>query len=324
MNLLVVGGVLARILVTMAPADSVPADARVPRAGGQQPAAAEPAAEALKELFPGVRADITGRIVEVEATVSPMLVPDARAPRFYLEVLACSPGTREHETFFIVKAKPSHIHAALLASGFLPGHPGSIERAAGTFRTVDPAGERVRVRIVHTPKGSTAPVEIDPLDWIINAESVPVPGQGPAGAEKPVKDAPFSPTADAGVRRFADHEASVAKKADASKEPGWVFAGSRMVPAPTKRVEGNPQPAADVPEVYQADGTGVIIGLTTFGSEVIGWSRTISPDAVVQTPEWVADFSKTLPACTPVRIRITRAETRAPDRPAAPAGSSHP
>ena len=55
-------------------------------------------------------------------------------------------------------------------------------------------------------------------------------------------------------------------------------------------------------------GAGTIIGLTTFGSEVIAWSRVISPDSGVQAPEWIADFSKTPPANTRVRVRIRKAE----------------
>ena len=41
----------------------------------------------------------------------------------WLELLACAPGTKEHEAVFSVKAKPSSIHAALLALGQEPGSP---------------------------------------------------------------------------------------------------------------------------------------------------------------------------------------------------------
>lgn len=77
-------------------------------------------------------------------------------------------------------------------------------------------------------------------------------------------------------------------------ERTWVFAGSRLV-----RFEGR--------EVYDADGTGVLVGLTTFGSEAVAWPDMISPDSEVEAPVWIADPAKTPKVDTPVRIRITPA-----------------
>lgn len=72
----------------------------------------------------------------------------------------------------------------------------------------------------------------------------------------------------------------------------WLFAGSRMV----KR-QGR--------EWYDADGAGMLIGLTTFGGETIAWSHTISPDSNMQAPEWIASSKATPPAGTPVRVTIS-------------------
>ena len=79
-----------------------------------------------------------------------------------------------------------------------------------------------------------------------------------------------------------------------------MFAGSKIVKR--KNASGEER------EVYDADGSGTIIGLTTFGSEVIGWSRLISPDASAEEPEWIADFGKTPPADIKVRVRIRKAD----------------
>ena len=65
-------------------------------------------------------------------------------------------------------------------------------------------------------------------------------------------------------------------------------------------------------EVYDADGTGVVVGLCCFGSETIAWSRTFSPDASVDEPEWVADFTKTPPPGTAVRVRVQKRKQRGP------------
>lgn len=73
--------------------------------------------------------------------------------------------------------------------------------------------------------------------------------------------------------------------------PTWVFAGSRIVP-----FGGS--------ERYEADLTGTLIGLTTFGSETIAFTRVLSPEASVQEPEWIADISRVPNIGTPVSVRI--------------------
>jgi len=232
------------------------------------------AATGLRDLFPGVRADLRAKAVEFDARITPMLVKDERAPLFFLEVLACSPDTREHETFIVSTAKPSHIHAALLAIGLKPGAPGGWSFKDGRLTPFQPAGDRLNLRFAFNDKVGRE-VEADPLDWIVNAR---------------------------GSSRFADAERKIAKESN-QPPPGWVFAGSKFV----KRRPPGDEPGHER-EVYDADGSGTIIGLTTFGSEVIAWSRVISPDANIQEPEWVADFTKTPPAETKIVVRIRKAE----------------
>lgn len=71
----------------------------------------------------------------------------------------------------------------------------------------------------------------------------------------------------------------------------WVFAGSRFV-----EWQGR--------EFYDADGTGTLVGLTTFGSETVAWSDVISHESRVQAPVWKAD-NDTMPRLgTPVTVRI--------------------
>jgi len=233
-----------------------------------------------REVFPGVRADLQAKTVEFEAQITPMLVKDERAPLFFLEVLACSPNTREHETFVISTVKPSHIHAAMLLIGLKPGEPGKWSLKDGQLVSTPPTGDRVRVRFAYKDKDGRE-VEADPLDWIVSAR----------------KDA------GAAVAHFVDAEAKIAREANPpAPAPGWVFAGSKFV---KRRAQG---PDGKETEAYDADGSGTIIGLTTFGSEVIAWSRVISPDSNVTEPEWVADFSKTPPAETKITVRIRKAD----------------
>ncbi len=82
-------------------------------------------------------------------------------------------------------------------------------------------------------------------------------------------------------------------------ERNWVFAGSRLV---DRAAVGGRR------EFYDADGTGVLIGLTTFGSEVLAWPDVISPDTAIEEPVWIADPERTPPFDTPVTIRIKPAD----------------
>lgn len=229
------------------------------------------AASGMRELFPGVRADSSTKTVEFDAQITPMLVKDDKAPLFFLEVVCCAPNTREHETFLITTVRPSHIHAAMLAVGLNPGAPGGWTLKDRTLTPTQPSGDRLTVRVAFTDKDGHE-VEQNPLDWIINArDKAPFPA-----AESRLATARSQPT------------------------PGWMFTGSKIVKR--KNASGEER------EVYDADGSGTIIGLTTFGSEVIGWSRLINPDASAEEPEWIADFSRTPPAEMKVRVRIRKTE----------------
>lgn len=224
----------------------------------------------MRQVFPGVYADLQAKVVEFEGRITPMLVKDDRAPLFFLEVLVCSPDTREHETLVVSKVKPSHIHAALLLIDLKPGTPGRWTIENNQLTPVQPTGDRVSLRFVYMDK-TGARIEADPLDWVVSNRD---------------------------KQRFMDSE-NAAAQTNKSPPPHWLFAGSKFV----KR----PGPDGLVREVYDADGSGTIVGLTTFGSELIGWSRIISPDASVEEPQWVADFSKTPPPDTAVRVRIRAA-----------------
>lgn len=73
----------------------------------------------------------------------------------------------------------------------------------------------------------------------------------------------------------------------------WIFAGSRFAPNPPRMGPG---------EHYVADMTGSIIGLVTFGDEVIGFSRVLSGDSAVQSPEWEVATDRVPPLGTPVTL----------------------
>lgn len=80
----------------------------------------------------------------------------------------------------------------------------------------------------------------------------------------------------------------------------WIFAGS------TERETSRGL-------LYEADAAGTVIGLASFGSEVISWSIPISHQEADGDLEWVAAQDAMPPARTPVIVRIHLTEDPTPD-----------
>jgi hypothetical protein len=173
-----------------------------------------------------------------------------------LEQIACSPQTREHESLVVIKAKPSQVHAALLIAGFEPGAPGRWTFEGNSLGTVDPTGEKLAILVRYSDRtGKTVKRPI--RDWIRNANRAALPSPGRSTTQ---------PEASGGANRTAEFP----------DEP-WIFAGSIIRPNPASMGPG---------EHYVADFTGSIIGLVTFGDEVIGFSRVFADQESVQAPIW--------------------------------------
>lgn len=119
--------------------------------------------------FPGIRFDVSARWVEFDATV-PIRLDDLRAPRVYLEQVVCIPDTKEHEVVLVTQARPSHIHAALLAVGLKPGRP-AVWRQEGTKMVpVPPEGDPVRIELIYTNAHGER-VTDSPRLWVKNART---------------------------------------------------------------------------------------------------------------------------------------------------------
>jgi len=134
---------------------------------------AAPAGEVpVIKTLPGIVVDTKAREVRLEGEVC--------LQRGGLELLACSPGTREHESVIVVKAKPSHIVFALALLGLAPGQPGYVT-AAGSFSP--PGGTVVDVAArwtVAKPDGKTETVEV-PVWKLLKL------GGSESGLERPVQ-----------------------------------------------------------------------------------------------------------------------------------------
>lgn len=113
-------------------------------------------------LLPHVRIDREARAVEIDAKV-------VNREAQWLELLVCSPGSREHETILTSPAKPSHVHLALLTIGLQPGAPMSWRRVEQQVEIDPPRGPALRVVVLETRDGKT--VRHDANQWIIHQQT---------------------------------------------------------------------------------------------------------------------------------------------------------
>ena len=114
-----------------------------PALAATAPTVTAPAATATQDVIiksmPGIVVNTKAREVRLEAHVC--------LTKGSLELLACAAGTKEHESIFSIKAKPSQVTYALFLLGLEPGVPGqALDR--GIFRP--PAGELLDITVRFT------------------------------------------------------------------------------------------------------------------------------------------------------------------------------
>jgi len=114
---------------------------------------AEPVGKRL-EYAPGVVIDFAQRQVEVAAEVA--------LREGLLELLACSPRTKEHESILVALPRPWHIYQALGLVGLTPGHPAAWDPKHK--RGVPPTGDELTISITYQRDGER--VEVDAWDWL--------------------------------------------------------------------------------------------------------------------------------------------------------------
>jgi biopolymer transport protein ExbD len=145
------------------------------------------------KTLPGIVVDTKAKEVRLESEVC--------LQRGGLELLACSPGTREHESILVVKAKPSHIVFALALVGLSPGQPGYMTEA-GSFSP--PGGTVVDITArftVSRPDGKIEIVEVP-------AWKLLKPARSESGLERPIQWVYVGRPSEAALRA-ADQEGTV-------------------------------------------------------------------------------------------------------------------
>jgi len=174
--------------------------------------------------LPGLVIDFRQRYVDVESSVC--------LRQGLLELIACTKGTKEHESIVVIHARPMHIHLALLLLGAKNGSPAMRK----------PTNEEGTQWIDVPPSG-------DPVDVYLVLKS-----KDGKMVERPISDfvAP--------ARRKTDKNVG-AKGGNAARGPKFprtfVFAGSLL------RQQG-PRPRK-----YLSELSGDVISVVTFGDELL-------------------------------------------------------
>ncbi|MEM1097448.1 MAG: YdjY domain-containing protein [Planctomycetota bacterium] len=109
----------------------------------------------------------------------------------WLELVACTPGSREHEALVTIDAKPSDLHLALLLLGMDPGTPQTGVRGDEGWTIVPPTGPKVDLQFVLTTEEGQGERLVPVESWVFDR-----------AADAPLVDHP---------------------------DGGWIFTGSRFV-----------------------------------------------------------------------------------------------
>ncbi len=194
-------------------------------ASGDKPPSEEPAAKPARKNFklPGMVINFQKRCVDIEGSVC--------LDQGMLELIACTKGTKEHESIVAIAARPMHVHTALLLLGANNGNP-AMRKAVG---------ERKERWIDVPPRG-------DPVDVYLVFE-----GSNGKTAEHPVGD--FVTRSDRQADAFGADDDDAEE--DVEFPHTFLFAGSHL------RDNGSG------PRRYLADESGHVISIATFGDELL-------------------------------------------------------
>ena len=179
--------------------------------------------QALRKLqMPGVHLNLEERTVDVDAEVC--------LHEGLLELIACTEGTKEHESIVVLKARPLHVHTALLLFGARPGTPAmqkfKDKNGEERYIPVPPSGDQIEVLLVFPDD------EGKPKEFPISRFIAPV-----------------------NLLEYDDSHFEAAKTKGFPS--GFLFAGSHLV----EHGKG--------PRKYVCEASGNVISISTFGDEML-------------------------------------------------------
>jgi hypothetical protein len=127
---------------------------------------AEPA-DPSKVKLPGIEINAKDKYIDVDGVIA--------AREAFLELVACTEGSKEHESIVSMRAKAQHLHLALMLLGAKPGRPGRwvYDEEAKKWKGIDPTGTAVKVTLMVKEKGKW--VEKPLSRYIIDKQDKPLP-----------------------------------------------------------------------------------------------------------------------------------------------------
>jgi len=180
--------------------------------------------EPARDFAPGVRIDWPNLTVELDAEVVMREGP--------LELFACSPNTKEHESILRVAARPTHVFQAMGLTGLTPGSPVRFNEKENRFDP--PTGEQLDIRVRYTDdQGRRGLVSL--ADWLTTAKPQALELQLPfvfAGSYT-LPDGRFVADIEGTVMCLVDFEAAlIALPAlhSADNEQLWLVAKTDAIP----------------------------------------------------------------------------------------------
>lgn len=193
---------------------------------------------------PGVRIDWQHRLVEVDAEVVFRKGP--------LELFACSPQTREHESILRVHARPMHVFQAMGLIGLTPGSPTTFDEDRKQWQR--PSGEALALRVRHPSKDGMSEVPIE--QWLRDVKRKRPPDRlnWVFAGSRSLRDGKFGADLDGTVVCVVDFDTAMIALGDlhsADNEDLWLEANTEAIPPIGTRCTLVIQAAPDpVPVVY--------------------------------------------------------------------------
>jgi len=117
--------------------------------------------------FEHIKINLDEKYIDLEATV-------VTRESDWIELLACSPQSREYESILATAARPSHIHLALVMLGLEPGRPLSWLQNDSGYEIQPPEGDPVTVSLIVAEDGEQN--EKPANEWIVSQQTGQVMG----------------------------------------------------------------------------------------------------------------------------------------------------
>ena len=262
---------------------------------------------------PGVGIDWQARVIELDAEVV--------LRKGSLELLACSPQTREHESILRVQAKPLHVFQAMGLIGLTPGSPMRYDK--NSKRWHQPTGDSLALSVRYSVKGKTTVVPVG--RWLrgVDHKSHSEKIEWVFAGSRTLESGKFGADLDGTVVCVVDFDTALITVRDlhsADNEALWLEANTEAIPPVGTRCTLVIQAApGSVPIVHLlVDGSlrhrGKPITLTTLaGLAAESWSKRDGLAVVLELEAGVSNPSrlKILRALAKAGIEPSRIEIRA-------------